>query len=108
MEFDLTAEQQELQSAAIDFARRELNDNIIERDEARAFSHTGWKKCAEFGVLRLPIPEEYGGSGAGPITTIAVMEGLGYGCRDQGLLFSINAHLWTNSIPILKYGTPEQ
>jgi alkylation response protein AidB-like acyl-CoA dehydrogenase len=36
------------------------------------------------------------------------MEGLGYGCRDQGLLFSINAHLWTNSIPILKYGTPEQ
>jgi alkylation response protein AidB-like acyl-CoA dehydrogenase len=59
-------------------------------------------------VLRLPIPEEYGGSGAGPITTIAVMEGLGYCCRDQGLLFSINAHLWTNSIPILKYGTPEQ
>jgi alkylation response protein AidB-like acyl-CoA dehydrogenase len=36
------------------------------------------------------------------------MEGLGYGTRDQGLLFSINAHLWTNSIPILLYGTEEQ
>ena len=46
--------------------------------------------------------------GGDPITTIAVMEGMGYGCRDQGLLFSINAHLWTNSIPILKYGTQEQ
>jgi alkylation response protein AidB-like acyl-CoA dehydrogenase len=33
---------------------------------------------------------------------------LGYGCHDQGLLFSINAHMWTNSIPILKYGTAEQ
>jgi alkylation response protein AidB-like acyl-CoA dehydrogenase len=36
------------------------------------------------------------------------MEGLGYGTRDQGLLFSINAHLWTNSIPILVYGTEAQ
>jgi alkylation response protein AidB-like acyl-CoA dehydrogenase len=108
MDFDLTPEQQELQEAAIDFARRELNDNVIERDESRTFSHQGWKKCAAFGVLRLPIPEEHGGSGGGPITTIAVMEGLGYGCRDQGLLFSINAHLWTVSIPLLKYGTAEQ
>src|SRR5207244_4236735 len=39
---------------------------------------------------------------------IAVMEGLGYGARDHGLLFSINAHLWTNSLPILKYGSEEQ
>jgi alkylation response protein AidB-like acyl-CoA dehydrogenase len=108
MDFDLKPEQQELQKAAIEFARRELNDRIIERDETRTFSQEAWKKCADFGVMRLPIPEEHGGSGAGPITTIAVMEGLGYGCRDQGLLFSINAHLWTNSIPILKYGTAEQ
>jgi hypothetical protein len=36
------------------------------------------------------------------------MEGLGRGARDQGLLFSLNAHLWTNSIPILRYGTEEQ
>jgi alkylation response protein AidB-like acyl-CoA dehydrogenase len=108
VDFNLTPEQQELQEAAIDFARRELNDNVIERDESRTFSHKGWKKCAEFGVLRLPIPEENGGSGGGPITTIAVMEGLGYGCHDAGLLFSINAHLWTVSIPVLKYGTPEQ
>ncbi len=108
MDFELTTEQQEIQKAAIDFARRELNDGIIERDETRTFSHDGWKKCAEFGVLRLPIPEEHGGSGVGPITAVAVMEGLGYGSRDQGLLFSINAHLWTTSIPILTYGTPEQ
>jgi alkylation response protein AidB-like acyl-CoA dehydrogenase len=108
MEFELTQEQQAMQNEAVDFARGELNDNLIERDEARKFSHEGWKKCAKFGVQGLPIPEEYGGSGADPITTIAVMEGLGYGCRDQGLLFSINAHMWTNSIPILKYGTPEQ
>jgi alkylation response protein AidB-like acyl-CoA dehydrogenase len=108
MDFALNPEQQQLQNAAIEFARRELSANMIERDEHRTFYHEGWMKCAEFGVQRLPIPEEYGGSDADPITTIAVMEGLGYGGRDQGLLFSINAHLWTNSIPILKYGTAEQ
>jgi alkylation response protein AidB-like acyl-CoA dehydrogenase len=37
-----------------------------------------------------------------------VMEGLGTGTRDQGLLFSLNAHLWTNSIPILMYGADDQ
>jgi alkylation response protein AidB-like acyl-CoA dehydrogenase len=36
------------------------------------------------------------------------MEGLGYGATDQGLLFSLNAHLWTNTMPILLYGTEEQ
>src|SRR5688572_19351295 len=108
MDFDLTDEQRELQNAAIKFAQDELNDNLLERDANETFSLAGWKKCADFGVLRLPIPEKFGGIGSDPITTIAVMEGLGYGCRDQGLLFSINAHLWTNSIPILKYGTQEQ
>ncbi|MHC4610206.1 MAG: acyl-CoA dehydrogenase family protein, partial [Planctomycetota bacterium] len=27
---------------------------------------------------------------------------------DQGLIFSLNAHMWTNEIPILIYGTEEQ
>src|SRR5207249_9433710 len=62
----------------------------------------------EFGVHGLPIPAEYGGRGEGLLATIAVMEGLGYGCRDHGLLFSINAHLWSVAMPILLYGTSAQ
>jgi alkylation response protein AidB-like acyl-CoA dehydrogenase len=108
MNFELTPEQQTLQGAAIEFARRELNGNVIERDAQQVFAHDGWKKCAAFGVQGMPISKEYGGRQADPITTIAVMEGLGYGGSDQGLLFAINAHMWTNSIPLLKYGTTEQ
>ncbi len=78
------------------------------RDREETFDRELWQHCAEFGVLGMPIPEEYGGLGLGLTDLIAVMEGLGYGSRDQGLLFSLNAHLWTNSIPILQYGTPEQ
>jgi alkylation response protein AidB-like acyl-CoA dehydrogenase len=108
MNFELTPEQQTLQKAAIKFARTELNTDMVARDAQQVFTRDGWQKCASFGVQGMPIPKEYGGSGADPITTIAMMEGLGYGGSDQGLLFSINAHMWTNSIPLLKYGTPEQ
>ncbi len=108
MDFELTHEQTELQHAAVEFARSALGDQLIDRDRAETLDLDGWKRCAEFGVLGMPIPKEYGGLGLGLSELIAVMEGLGYGSRDQGLLFSLNAHLWTNSIPILQYGTEEQ
>ena len=108
MDFALTPAQSELQGAVIEFARGELNDRLRERDHGSIFSADGWRKCADFGIQGLPIPPEYGGQGADLTTTIAVMEGLGYGCRDAGLLFSINASMWTNAIPILAFGSEEQ
>lgn len=108
MDFALTEDQQALQQAAREFARSELGYDLIEADRAQKFNREGWDACARFGVQGLPIPEEFGGSGSDMMSTIAVMEGLGYGTHDHGLLFSINAHMWTNSIPILLYGTDEQ
>ena len=105
---ELTEHQQKLQAGAIEFARSALGGSLLERDRDAEFDATGWKRCAEFGVLGLPVPECYGGMGLGLPEVLAVMEGLGYGTRDQGLLFSLNAHLWTNTIPILLYGTDAQ
>jgi hypothetical protein len=36
------------------------------------------------------------------------MEGLGYGCGDNGLIFALNAQLWSVELPILTFGTEEQ
>jgi hypothetical protein len=108
MNLELSEEQQQLQDGAIKFAQAELNDDMIRRDREEIFSRENWKKCADFGAVGLPVPSEYGGMGLGITEVIAVMEGLGYGSRDSGLLFSINAHLWTNVLPILVYGTEEQ
>ncbi len=104
----LSAEQEELQNAALTFARESLASDMVVRDRERHFDRDAWRRCAEFGVLGMPIPKQYGGLGLGLSELLAVMEGLGAGTRDQGLLFSLNAHLWTNSIPILIYGTEEQ
>jgi L-prolyl-PCP dehydrogenase len=105
---DLDPELQRLQQSAIEFARASLGGSRIEADRGEIFDRVGWEACGRFGVFGLPIPEEYGGLGLGLTALLAVMEGLGYATRDHGLLFSINAHLWTNSMPILKYGTDDQ
>ena len=104
----LTDDQAKLQEAALEFARTSLGGDMIRRDREAEFDRDAWRKCADFGVLSMPIPTEFGGLGLGLTELLAVMEGLGRGTRDQGLLFSLNAHLWTNSIPILVYGTDEQ
>jgi hypothetical protein len=108
MDFELSEEQRKLQDGAIAFARSALGEEMIRRDHDSEFSREGWRRCAEFGIFAMPLPQEWGGLGLGLTSVIAVMEGLGYGARDSGLLFSINASLWTNSIPILLYGTEEQ
>lgn len=108
MDFQLSESQRKWQQAAIEFAQTQLSSDVIGRDETRTFWREGWERLARFGLHGLPIPREYGGQGSDAVTTVAVMEGLGYGCRDQGLLFAVNAHMWTAEIPILRYGTSQQ
>jgi alkylation response protein AidB-like acyl-CoA dehydrogenase len=105
---ELSEELQALQESAIAFGRQALAYDVVAADASEAFNLDAWRQCADFGVLAMPISKEYGGLGLGLSSLLAVMEGLGYATRDQGLLFSLNAHLWTNSIPILRYGTQAQ
>jgi len=108
MDFAWSEEQAELRERVAEMARRELNEGLLERDAAGAFNRSGWKQCGQLGIQGMPIPVAYGGGGLDPLTTVGVLESLGYGCRDNGLVFSINAHMWTAEIPILDFGTEEQ
>jgi alkylation response protein AidB-like acyl-CoA dehydrogenase len=108
VDFGITREQQELVDAIRAFARDELNEGVGRDDAAGAFSREKWRKCAAFGLQGLPIPAEYGGQGQDLVTTTAAMEALGYACRDNGLVFSLNAQLWACEMPIARYGTDAQ
>jgi alkylation response protein AidB-like acyl-CoA dehydrogenase len=107
VEFGWTDEQRQIGQAAVEFARK-LNADIATLDQAASFPSQAWLRCAEFGVQGLPIPEDLGGQGADLLTTAMVLESLGYGCEDNGLLFSINAHLWSCAVPIWKFGDDAQ
>jgi len=108
MDFSLTQEQINFKKSVVKFAKRELNRVVIEREENGEFSWDGWRKCADFGIQGLPIPSKYDGLEEDILTCLLAMQGLGYACKDHGLLFALNSHMWTCEIPILNFGTDEQ
>lgn len=108
MDFGWSDDQRLLADAAVEFARKELSPALLELDQASGFPHKAWLRCAEFGVLGMPFPEELGGQGADLVTTALLLESVGFGCQDNGLLFSIGAHMWACSLPIWKFGDDRQ
>ena len=59
-------------------------------------------------MLGLCVPERFGGTGLDPLTTAYALEGLGYGCRDNGLLFALNAQMWAVQSHLVRFGSLEQ
>ncbi|MFE7135264.1 acyl-CoA dehydrogenase family protein [Streptomyces sp. NPDC057638] len=108
MDFSWTPEQTAFRSSVVEFARRELNEGMGERDRTGAFDRETWRRCAALGLQGLMIPTEYGGGGADTLTTAGALEALGYGCLDNGLMFSLNAHMWSCAQPIREFGNEEQ
>jgi alkylation response protein AidB-like acyl-CoA dehydrogenase len=108
MDFTWSDEQLEFKKAVIEFARQRLSHDMIERDREGRFDRELWKACAEFGIQGLPFPEAYGGGNADILTTMLTMEGMGYGCPDNGLIFGLNAQMWSVQMPIHTFGTEAQ
>ena len=109
MDFAFSETQQHWYDAAMRFAREELVDpDAASREKRGEFWREGYQRCARFGILGLPVPVEYGGQGQDLATTVAAVEGLGYGCADTGLIFGIGASIWTVTMPILAFGTEAQ
>jgi alkylation response protein AidB-like acyl-CoA dehydrogenase len=107
MDFEFSDEQKALRESITEFGKS-LNDRLIQRDENSEFDRDVWRRCGEFGVPGLPVPEDYGGLGQDFLTTLLAMEAFGYACRDNGLVFSQNAQMWAFELPLVTFGTHEQ
>jgi alkylation response protein AidB-like acyl-CoA dehydrogenase len=108
MHFSWTAEQRELRDSVRDFARSCLSEDDRAAAPDAGLSRARWRTCAEFGIQGLPIPEEYGGRGRDALTAVLALESLGAACPDQGFLLSIQAHIWSVEMPILRFGSGKQ
>ncbi|HQU73302.1 MAG TPA: acyl-CoA dehydrogenase family protein [Calditrichia bacterium] len=108
LDFEWNEQQNAFYEKVVAFARTELSDDVVQRDSQQVFNRDLWRKCADFGLLGLSIPEAYGGSEKEVMTILRAMEGLGYGCPDNGLTFAINAHIWTSQLPIFQFGSEAQ
>lgn len=110
MDLSWSKAQIDYKKKVIEFAKQNLNNTISERDQALKFSREDWNKCAKFGIQGLASPKKYGGreEEIDILTATLAMEGLGYGCRDNGLPFSLNAQMWTVQLPIAQFGNAFQ
>lgn len=107
MDFSLNKSQKTLKTSATAFAKANLNDSVDERDKKNEFSRDGWNACADFGLQGILVPEVLGGMGLDAVDYAAIMEGIGCGSKDNGLIFSIGAHILTCVIPLLHHGSQE-
>ncbi len=108
MDFAWTPEQEQLFEDVVRFAREELADDVVARDRDGVFAADLWGRCARYGVLGWPVPEDLGGKGYSVLTSARLMEALGYGCRDNGLTFALGAQMWGVQKALLRFGSAAQ
>jgi alkylation response protein AidB-like acyl-CoA dehydrogenase len=86
--FDLTDEQQAIQSTAREFlAARYKSERIRELAESeQGFEASDWAEMAELGWPGLALPEEWGGQGLGIVDLAVLFEEMGYALAPSPLL----------------------
>ncbi len=106
MNFELTKEQQMIREMVRDFAEKEVKPFAKELDETSSFRLETFKKMGELGLLGLPFPEEYGGSGGDTISYAIAVEEIGRACGGTGLSYAAAVSLGAS--PVYYFGTEEQ
>jgi alkylation response protein AidB-like acyl-CoA dehydrogenase len=106
VEFELTAEQREIQAVARELAVAEIEPNAADWDRAHAFPRELLAKLAEPGLLGVCVPEEHGGAGADFLSYILVLEELSR--ADAGVGVTVAVHTSACTLPILAFGTESQ
>ncbi|MBU4240124.1 MAG: acyl-CoA dehydrogenase family protein, partial [Actinobacteria bacterium] len=74
MDYDLTEEQEMFKRMVREFALAEIIPRAEEMDEACEFPYDIIAKMADLGLMGLPFPEEYGGSGADMVSFVIALE----------------------------------
>jgi alkylation response protein AidB-like acyl-CoA dehydrogenase len=97
----LDDEARSLRSAAAEFARTSLAPN----HSREQFSRETWRLCAEFGAHGVTVPTRFGGRDGGAVQLAALLDGLGYGCPDGGLLLALESHVCGAVVPIASFGS---
>ncbi len=106
MDFELSAEQREIQALAREFAEAEIEPHAAAWDREHRFPQQLFASLAELGLMGVCIPEEYGGAGADFLSYILVLEELSR--ADAGVGVTVAVHTSAATLPILAFGTDEQ
>lgn len=101
-----TEEQEMMRRMVRDFAQKEIAPIIETMEEKDEFPLQVIRKMGEYGLMGIPIPEEWGGSGADFISYISAIHEISKVSATVGVILSVHTSVGTN--PILYFGTEEQ
>ncbi len=91
------------------WARENLDDgDLVDRDHSCTFWREGYSRIAQHGLLGLLADPSYGGQGLPLTDAILQLEGLGLGCRDDGLVFAATSTVLTFGLALERFGTDAQ
>jgi butyryl-CoA dehydrogenase len=106
VDFELTAEQREIQALAREVADGEIAPHAADWDREHRFPREVVARLGELGLMGVCVPEEYGGAGASFLAYILVLEELSR--ADAGVGVTVSVHTSATTLPILAWGTEEQ
>src|SRR5665811_2414649 len=89
-----------------EFAEKEIAPRAEEMDREAAFPYDIVAGLADIGLLGVPYPEEYGGSGGDTLAYVLTLEELARVDSSVGITVAAHTSLGTN--PIWLFGTEEQ
>ena len=105
MDFHLTTEQIDIQTAAREFATGEFDpDAALDYDQNQLFPLSVWKKACELGFIGVHFPEAYGGQDCGLLENALIVEAF---CRqDSGIGMALALSDFGSEI-ILRHGSDQ-
>lgn len=106
MNFSFTEEQTMVKNMVRDFAESVIKPRAIEIDKTASFPIDIFKQIGELGLLGIPFPEKYGGSGGDTISYALAVEEIGRVCGSTGLSYAAAVSLGAS--PIYYFGTEAQ
>jgi alkylation response protein AidB-like acyl-CoA dehydrogenase len=106
MNFELSKEQQMIKNMVHEFAEEVIKPRAIEIDQKANFPVDIFEQMGELGLLGIPFPEEYGGSGGDTLSYAIAVEEIGRVCASTGLSYAAAVSLGAS--PIYYFGTEDQ
>ena len=106
MEFRFTEEQEMMRKMVRDFAQKEIAPAVKQMEETEEFPLSLIRKMGEYGIMGIPIPEQWGGAGADFTSYILAINEISKVSATVGVILSVHTSVGTN--PILYFGNKEQ
>ncbi len=104
MTFGLPLDLQDRVATADQWAR----STLAGRPRSAEFDAESWRGLGHSGLFRMALPVSAGGEGLGALAVTAVLEALGRGGADRGLLMAAGAHLFGCMLPLAAHATAGQ